>query len=49
MSVASFIASQRTEYKVPHALSCRALGVAESWFYRWRDRQPTVRQLCRAE
>ncbi|MGH9920654.1 MAG: IS3 family transposase [Nitrososphaerales archaeon] len=49
MSVASFIASQRAEYKVPHAISCRALGVAESWFYKWRDRQPTKRQLRREE
>ena len=44
MSVAGFIASQRTEHDVPHAVACRALGVSESWFYKWRDRQPTPRQ-----
>jgi putative transposase len=44
MSVARFIASQRTEFGVPHAFSCRALGVSESWFYKWRTRQPTKRQ-----
>ena len=27
MTVASFIASQRTDHGVPHALSCRALEV----------------------
>jgi putative transposase len=48
MSVASFIASQRAEHSVPHAISCRALGVSESWFYKWDDRPPTPRQLRRA-
>jgi len=41
MTVASFVAAQRTEHGVPHALSCRALELGESWFYKWRDRPPT--------
>ncbi|MGH9260765.1 MAG: IS3 family transposase [Acidimicrobiales bacterium] len=49
MTVASFIASQRTDHRVPHALSCRALEVSESWFYKWRDRPPTPRQQRRVE
>ncbi len=49
MTVASFIASQRTDHRVPHALSCRALKVSESWFYKWRDRPPTPRQQRRVE
>jgi putative transposase len=49
MSVASFIASQRTDHGVPHALSCRALVVSESWFYKWRYHLPTPRQQRRAE
>lgn len=48
MSVASFIASQRTEHSVPHAVSCRALEVSDSWFYKWRDRKPTPREERRA-
>jgi len=48
MSVASFIASQRTEHRVPHAKCCRWLGVSESWFYKWHDREPTARQERRA-
>jgi putative transposase len=48
MSVASQIASQRTEHKVPHAVSCRALGVSESWFYKWHRRPATPRQQRRA-
>jgi hypothetical protein len=47
MTVASFIASQRAEHKVPHVISCRALAVSESWFYKWRDRPPTPRQARR--
>jgi transposase InsO family protein len=49
MSVASFIASQRTGHGVPHAKCCRWLGVSESWFYKWHNRQPTPRQARRAE
>jgi putative transposase len=49
VSVAAFISSQRTDHDVPHALSCRALGVSESWFYKWRDRAPTARQRRREE
>lgn len=49
MTVASFIASQRTEHGVPHALSCRALEVPESTFYKWHSRPPTPRHQRRAE
>ena len=49
MTVASFIASQRAEYQVPHVLSCRSLCVSPSWFYKWRDRPPTPRQVRRTE
>jgi transposase InsO family protein len=47
MTVVSQIASQRTEHGVPHAVSCRALGVSESWFYKWHDRPATPRQQRR--
>ncbi|MFD5463358.1 IS3 family transposase [Kitasatospora sp. NPDC127059] len=51
MTVAGFIADQRTAYGVPHTIACRALGVSESWFYKWRRRQaePTKREVRRAE
>ncbi|MCU4187479.1 IS3 family transposase [Acidiferrimicrobium sp. IK] len=48
MSLAGFIADQRTFHRVPHAVSCRALDVSESWFYKWRDRPPTERDGRRA-
>ena len=41
MSLARFIASQKAVYRVPYAVSCRALGVSQSWFFKWHDRPPT--------
>jgi hypothetical protein len=38
VSVARFIADQRTNYQVPHALVCALLGVSEAWFYKWIGR-----------
>lgn len=38
MSVARFIADQRTKYRVPHTIVCALLGVSLAWFYKWRDR-----------
>ena len=35
MSVARFIADQRTKYRVPHTFTCLLLGVSVSWFYKW--------------
>ena len=49
MSVAHFVAAQRTEHGIPHATTCRALGVSASWFYKWRDRDPTPRQARRSD
>ena len=47
MTVASFVAAQRTDHGVPHVISCRALEVSPSWFYKWRERRPTPRQQRR--
>ncbi|PNE39850.1 hypothetical protein [Streptomyces noursei] len=49
MSVAEFIADQRTNHDVPHAVTCRALAVSQSWFYEWLGRAPTARDEHRAE
>ena len=49
MSVSAHIAAQRTDHGVPHAVTCRALGVPSSTFYKWRDRPPTAAQRRRAE
>ena len=42
MSLTEHIAAQRTDHGVPHALSCRALGVAPSTFYERRSRPPSA-------
>lgn len=46
MSLAAVIAVQRAEHGIPHAVSCRALGVSQAWFYKWRngDRSPRHRR-----
>jgi transposase InsO family protein len=33
--VAALIAAQREDHRIPHAVSCRALGISQSWFYKW--------------
>jgi putative transposase len=51
VSLAVFIADQRTSHQVPHAVACRALAVSESWFYKWhhRTREPAASEQRRAE
>ncbi|WP_031169912.1 IS3 family transposase, partial [Streptosporangium roseum] len=49
MSVAAFIASQKTEHGVPHAVACRILEVSQSWFYKWRDHRPGPRRQRRED
>jgi len=36
VSLAALIAAQRAEHGIPHVVSCRALGVSQAWFYKWR-------------
>jgi putative transposase len=45
--VAAFIAAQRDTYRVPHTLSCRALGVSQAWFYKWRHGDASPRHARR--
>ena len=49
MSVARFIADQRTMHRVPHAVTCAILGVSVSWFYKWVHREPTPTEVRRSE
>jgi len=45
--VAGFIAAQRADHGIPHAVSCRALGVSEGWFYKWKDGDRSPRRARR--
>jgi len=38
VSVARFIADQRTNDRVPHTFTCALLGVSLAWFYKWVSR-----------
>jgi putative transposase len=49
VSVARFIADQRTSHRVPHPITCALLGVSLSWFYKWLHRTPTLTEQRRAE
>ncbi len=33
--MAAFIAAQRAQRGIPHAVSCRALGVSQAWYHKW--------------
>jgi putative transposase len=46
--VAAFIAAQRDEHGIPHAVVCRALGVSPAWFYKWARGDPSPRHARRA-
>jgi len=45
--VAALIAAQRAQFQVPHAVSCRALGVSQAWYYKWRGGTLPPRQARR--
>ena len=49
--MAAFIASQRAVHGIPQAVSCRALGVSQSWYCKWRhgDRSPRRRRRERLD
>src|SRR4051794_36053346 len=49
VSMARFIADQRTNYRVPHTLTCALLGVSLAWFYKWLSRTPTPTERRRGE
>jgi putative transposase len=49
LSRAAFIADQKASYGVPYAVACRALGVSQSWFFKWHHRPPSPAQQRRAE
>jgi putative transposase len=47
VSLAALIAAQRATYGIAHVVSCRALGVSQAWFYKWRDGDGSPRRQRR--
>lgn len=47
--MAAFITSQRAEHGVPYAVACRALGVSQPWFYKWRHGDPSAQHARREQ
>jgi transposase InsO family protein len=45
--VAAFIAAQRAQYGIGYAVACRALGVSQSWFYKWVRGDTSLRRARR--
>jgi transposase InsO family protein len=45
--VAGFIAAQRAQFGIPHATSCRALGVSPAWLYKWLHGDGSLRRARR--
>jgi transposase InsO family protein len=48
VSLAGLIVAQRAQHGIPHAVSCRALGVSQAWFYKWRHGDGSLRRARRA-
>jgi putative transposase len=42
-----FIATQRSQHRIPHVVACRALGVSPAWFYKWRKGDVSLRRSRR--
>ena len=47
--MATFIATQRVEYQIPHAAACRVLGVSQAWFYKWAHGDASPRRARRVQ
>jgi putative transposase len=45
--MAGFIAAQRAQFQIPYAISCRALGVSQSWLYKWLHGDGSLRRARR--
>jgi putative transposase len=48
VSLAALIAAQRAQHGIPAAVSCRALGVSQAWFHKWRNGDRSPRRKRRA-
>jgi len=49
VSVAGLIVAEGAEHHIPHATACRALGVSQAWFYKWRHGDTSRRRARREQ
>ncbi len=49
MSVAGVIVAEGAQHHIPHATACRALGVSQAWFYKWRHGDTSCRRARREQ
>jgi transposase InsO family protein len=49
VSVAGLIVAEGAEHHIPHATACRALGVSQAWFYKWRHGDASPRHARREQ
>lgn len=47
--MAANITTQKAEYQIPVAVSCRALGISPAWYYKWRDGDPSAQHARREQ
>ena len=49
MSLAGVIVAEGAQHHIPHATACRALGVSQAWFYKWRHGDTSCRRARREQ
>jgi transposase InsO family protein len=49
VSVAGLIVAEGAQHHIPHATACRALGVSQAWFYKWRHGDASPRHARREQ
>jgi putative transposase len=49
VSLAGVIVAEGAQHHLPHATACRALGVSQAWFYKWRHGDTSCRRARREQ
>ena len=47
--MAGLIVAEGAQHHIPHATACRALGVSQAWFYKWRNGDASPRHARREQ
>jgi len=49
VSLTGVIVAEGAQHHIPHATACRALGVSQAWFYKWRHGDTSCRRARREQ